>query len=123
MALLGEQSTMKLFGIKNCDTVKKARRWLDQHDVSYQFHDFRVDGLDEATIQNWLKTVSWEQLINKRGTTWRQLDDPRKEQLDQQAAIELMLAHPTLIKRPIIEAHQSVSIGFNESDFQARYAK
>jgi len=114
---------MKLFGIKNCDSVKKARRWLEQQQLSYQFHDFRINGLDETTVKQWLKTVSWEQLINKRGTTWRKLDDPRKERLDQQAAIELMLAHPTLIKRPVIEDESGVSIGFNESDFQARYAK
>ncbi len=113
---------MKLFGIKNCDTVKKAMRWLDQHQVSYQFHDFRKDGLDQPTIELWLNSVSWEQLLNKRGTTWRKLEDPRKDQLDQQAAIELMLSHPTLIKRPVIEDASGVSIGFNESDFQARYA-
>jgi arsenate reductase len=114
---------MKVFGIKNCDTVKKARRWLDEHQVSYQFHDFRKDGLDQLTVQQWLNSVSWEQLLNKRGTTWRQLDDPRKDQLDQQTAVELILAHPTLIKRPVIEDESGVSIGFNESDFQARYAK
>ncbi|WP_417548749.1 ArsC family reductase [Methylophaga sp.] len=113
---------MKLFGIKNCDTVKKAMRWLDQHQVSYQFHDFRKDGLDQPTIELWLNSVSWEQLLNKHGTTWRKLEDPRKDQLDQQAAIELMLSHPTLIKRPVIEDTSGVSIGFNESDFQARYA-
>jgi arsenate reductase len=114
---------MKLFGIKNCDTVKKAMRWLDQHQVSYQFHDFRKDGLDQLTIELWLNSVSWEQLLNKRGTTWRKLEDPRKDQLDQHAAIELMLSHPTLIKRPVIEDASGVLIGFNESDFQARYAK
>ncbi|MCB2428406.1 ArsC family reductase [Methylophaga pinxianii] len=114
---------MKLFGIKNCDTVKKARRWLDEHQVSYQFHDFRTDGLDQATIEQWLNYVSWEQLINKRGTTWRKLEDPRKDQLDISAAIELMVTHPTLIKRPVIEDKSGVSIGFNESDFQVRYAK
>ena len=95
---------MKLFGIKNCDTVKKAMRWLDQHQVPYQFHDFRKDGLDQPTIELWLNSVSWEQL-------------------NQQSAVELMLTHPTLIKRPVIEDASGVSIGFNESDFQARYAK
>lgn len=114
---------MKLFGIKNCDTVKKARRWLDDHQITYHFHDFRTDGLDQSILQQWLNYVSWEQLINKRGTTWRKLEDPRKDQLDQQSAIELMLSHPTLIKRPVIEDASGVSIGFNESDFQARYAK
>lgn len=114
---------MKLFGIKNCDTVKKAMRWLDQHQVSYQFHDFRKEGLDQPTIEQWLNAVSWEQLLNKRGTTWRKLEDPRKNELDQQSAVELMILHPTLIKRPVIEDASGVSIGFNESDFQARYAK
>ena len=121
--LSGETATMKLFGIKNCDTVKKARRWLDDHQIAYQFHDFRTDGLDPSTIQRWLNDVSWEQLMNKRGTTWRKLDDPRKDQLDTAAAIELMVAHPTLIKRPVIEDNSGVWVGFNESDFQARYAK
>src|SRR5690554_1940160 len=108
---------MKLFGIKNCDTVRKARRWLDGQQITYEFHDFRADGLDEATIQRWLQSVSWEQLLNKRGTTWRQLNDPRKDTLDQNAAIALMLAHPTLIKRPVIEDGHGVSVGFSEPDF------
>ncbi|MCX4188059.1 Spx/MgsR family RNA polymerase-binding regulatory protein, partial [Methylophaga sp. OBS4] len=82
---------MILFGIKNCDTVKKARRWLDENNVAYQFHDFRKEGLDQATIEGWLTSVSWETLLNKRGTTWRQLEDSRKEHLDQQTAIALML--------------------------------
>lgn len=114
---------MKLFGIKNCDTVRKARRWLDEQDITYQFHDLRADGLNDATIQRWLQSISWEQLLNKRGTTWRQLDDPRKENLDKGTAVALMLAHPTLIKRPVIEDKSGVSTGFNEADFQARYAK
>ena len=114
---------MKLFGIKNCDTVKKARRWLDEHQITYHFHDLRTDGLDQSIIQQWLNYVSWEQLLNKRGTAWRKLEDPRKDELDQQSAVELMLLHPTLIKRPVIEDASGVSIGFNESDFQARYAK
>lgn len=113
---------MKLFGIKNCDTVRKARRWFDGQDIAYQFHDFRADGLDEATIQRWLQSISWEQLLNKRGTTWRQLDDPRKDSLDKNTAIALMLAHPTLIKRPVIEDTAGVSTGFSESGFQERYA-
>ena len=114
---------MILFGIKNCDTVKKARRWLDKHDLPYQFHDFRVDGLKQDTIENWLQTVSWETLLNKRGTTWRKLDDPRKEQLDQATAVALMLEHPTLIKRPVLCHGQSCQVGFKEADYAALLGK
>jgi arsenate reductase len=108
---------MKLYGIKNCDTVKKARRWLDTNGVTYTFHDVRADGLDEATLRGWLDTVTWETLLNKRGTTWRQLDDPRKDHLTAVQAIELMLTHPTLIKRPVIETETQCTVGFNEQTY------
>lgn len=114
---------MILFGIKNCDTVKKARRWLDANGVVFQFHDFRIDGLDEATIKSWLQQVSWEVLINKRGTTWRKLDDPRKDQLDQTSAITLMLENPTLIKRPVLCDETSCKVGFKEADYAAYFGK
>ena len=114
---------MILYGIKNCDTVKKARRWLDANGVNFQFHNFRVDGLDQATVESWLETVSWETLLNKRGTTWRKLDDPRKEQLDQTIAIELMLANPTLIKRPVITNNSDCMVGFKEAEYTAYFGK
>jgi Spx/MgsR family transcriptional regulator len=106
-----------LYGIKNCDTVRKARRWLDANSVDFQFHDFRADGLDETTINTWLKTISWEILLNKRGTTWRKLEDPRKDQLDQATAIELILENPTLIKRPILIRGEKISVGFSETKY------
>ena len=112
---------MILYGIKNCDTVKKAKRWLDEHTVNYQFHDFRVDGLEQQTIESWLKTTDWQTLLNKRGTTWRKLDDPRKESLDQATAIALMLENPTLIKRPVISDKDECYVGFNEEEYQNRY--
>lgn len=112
---------MILYGIKNCDTVKKARRWLEANDIAFQFHDFRVDGLDEKTINHWLTSVSWELLLNKRGTTWRKLDDPRKEQLDQATAIELMLENPTLIKRPVLSDDSDCMVGFKEADYAAYF--
>ncbi|NQZ53014.1 MAG: ArsC family reductase [Piscirickettsiaceae bacterium] len=114
---------MVLYGIKNCDTVKKARRWCDTNGVDFDFHDFRVDGLDGATIQGWLESVSWEILLNKRGTTWRKLDDPRKEQLDQNIAVELMLANPTLIKRPVLSDNGSCMVGFKEADYATHFGK
>ena len=112
-----------LYGIKNCDTVKKARRWCEANDVDFQFHDFRVDGLDKATINRWLESVSWEVLLNKRSTTWKQLEDPRKEQLDQAIAVELMLENPTLIKRPVLCDNSSCMVGFKEADYAAKFAK
>lgn len=112
-----------LYGIKNCDTVKKARRWCESNNIDVQFHDFRVDGLDDATINNWLQYVSWEVLLNKRSTTWRQFEDPRKEQLNEAIAIELMLENPTFIKRPVLFDGTSCMVGFKEADYAAKFAK
>jgi len=114
---------MILYGIKNCDTVRKARRCLEANNVDFQFHDFRADGLDKETIDDWLKSVSWETLLNKRSTSWKQLDDVRKEQLDQSIAIELMLANPTLIKRPVFSDSSGCKVGFKEADYAAYFAK
>ena len=114
---------MVLYGIKNCDTVKKARRWLEANDVAFDFHDFRADGLDQATIESWLQTVSWEVLLNKRGTTWRKLDDPRKDDINEAIAIELMLSNPTLIKRPVVTANNDCMVGFKEADYTSYFGK
>ena len=114
---------MILYGIKNCDTVKKARRWLEANDVAYTFHDVRTDGFDTETISSWLAHVSWETLLNKRGTTWRKLDDPRKEALDETIAVELMLANPTLIKRPVVMDGSHCLVGFKEADYATYFGK
>ena len=114
---------MILYGIKNCDTVRKARRWCDANDIEITFHDFRADGLNEDTIQGWLNAVSWEALLNKRSTSWRQLDDPRKEQLNQANAIALMLDNPTLIKRPVLDDGTVCLVGFKEADYAAKFSK
>jgi len=114
---------MIVYGIKNCDTVKKARRWLEANDVAFDFHDFRADGLDKTTIASWLQKVSWEVLLNKRGTTWRKLEDPRKDNLDESVAVELMLANPTLIKRPVMTVNDDCIVGFKEADYAAYFGK
>jgi len=114
---------MILYGIKNCDTVRKARRWLEANHVDFHFHDFRTDGLDQTIITSWLESVSWEVLLNKRSTTWKQLDDPRKEQLNQSIAIELMLENPTLIKRPVLSDNSNCIVGFKEADYAAHFSK
>jgi arsenate reductase len=114
---------MILFGIKNCDTVKKACRWLEANDIAFEFHDFRKDGLEQSTIESWLETVSWEVLLNKRGTTWRKLEDPRKDSLTQNIAVELMLANPTLIKRPVVSVNNDCLVGFKEADYANYFGK
>ncbi|MCV6605830.1 MAG: ArsC family reductase, partial [Porticoccaceae bacterium] len=92
-----------LYGIKNCDTVKKARRWLDENDISHHFHDFRVDGLETEQVARWAQQVGWEVLVNKRSTTWKQLDQARRDTMDGSSSISAMVEHPTLIKRPVLE--------------------
>ena len=114
---------MVLYGIKNCDTVKKARRWLEANDVAFTFHDVRANGLDKATVEAWLQKVSWEILLNKRGTTWRKLDDPRKDNINEANAIELMLENPTLIKRPVVTVNDDCMVGFKEADYAAYFGK
>ncbi len=107
-----------LYGIKNCDTVRKACKWLDAHEVEYQFHDLRKEGVSEALIRSWADEVAWEQLLNRRSLTWRKLSDEEKSDLNPSKAIKLMTAHPTLIKRPVVESGRAVIVGFNEATYQ-----
>ena len=107
-----------LYGIKNCDTVKKARAWLAEHDVAYRFHDLRVDGIDVARLKGWVKAAGWETLLNTRGTTWRQLHEVDRQGINATHAIALMLAHPTLINRPVLEVGASVTVGFKASIYE-----
>ncbi|HKK05190.1 MAG TPA: ArsC family reductase [Gammaproteobacteria bacterium] len=112
-----------LFGIKNCDTVKKARRWLDDHGVDYRFHDFRADGLTKTQLKRWIAAVGWETLLNRRGTTWRKLPESEREGITAAGAERLMLDEPTLIKRPVVEAGDVVLVGFDEEDYRGRFKK
>lgn len=107
-----------IYGIKNCDTVRKARKWLDEHNIDYQFHDFRTDGLTKKDLLGWVKAVGWEVLVNKRGTTWRQLAEKARHSVDERRAIDLMLAHPTLIKRPVLVRGKHVQVGFSAADYK-----
>ena len=113
---------MILYGISNCDTVKKARRWLDEHGVAYRFHDVRKDGLDAARLQGWIDALGWERLLNKAGTTFRKLLDAQKEGLDAAAAKALMLEQPAMIRRPVVDAAGVVSVGFSADEWKARFA-
>ncbi len=109
---------MTLYGIKNCDTVKKARRWLDDNKQQYQFHDFRVDGLDSKKLSSWLTQVDKLELLNRRSTSWRQLDENDKADLSENNIKKLLLANATLIKRPVLEFDKKVHIGFSDKNYQ-----
>jgi Spx/MgsR family transcriptional regulator len=111
-----------LYGIKNCDTVKKARSWLDTHKVDYQFHDFRSDGLSETKVKTWLKTLGLETLVNKRSTTWKELDDATKAAFSDSTAVPIIVANPTLIKRPVLETTSETRVGFNAADYQTLFS-
>ncbi|WP_077147487.1 ArsC family reductase [Sphingopyxis sp. KK2] len=113
---------LTLYGIPNCDTVKKARTWLDAAGIAYRFHDFRKDGLDPAKLQGWIDAIGWERLLNKAGTTFRKLPDADKAGLDAGKAKALMLDQPAMIKRPVVEAGDAVSVGFSAADWQTRFA-
>jgi arsenate reductase len=107
-----------LYGIKNCDAVKKARKWLDTNTIAYQFHDFRSDGLNTKLLTRLEARLGWENMLNRRSTSWRQLDDQQKDNLSLDRAIALMLETPTLIKRPVLDTGEQILIGFNQDDYQ-----
>ena len=104
--------TTILYGIKNCDTMKRARQWLDSHGVAYQFHDYQRSGLEPDRLARWCAAVGWEVLLNRGGTTFRKLDETRKAPLDEHKAIQLMLEQPSMIKRPVLEHAGGLLVGF-----------
>lgn len=104
---------MTLYGIPNCDTIKKARAWLDAAGLSYTFHDYKKEGVDEARLGDWIEREGWEKLLNRAGTTFRKLPDADKQGLDPARAKALMLANPSAIKRPVLEAGDRLLIGFS----------
>ncbi len=110
---------LTLYGIKNCDTVRKARNWLEEHDVAYVFHDYRLAGVSAPMLQAWVAQVGWEKLLNKAGTTFRKLPDSDKTDLTEKRAVALMLAQPTLIKRPVLETPQGLLVGFKPDHYAA----
>lgn len=112
-----------LYGIKNCDSVKKARRWLEAQGLEYRFHDLRLDGLDPEVLERWVERLGWERLLNRRGATWRRLDESRRRDLDEAKAVALMLEAPTLIKRPVIDTGAELLVGFDAQTYQQRLAR
>ena len=116
-------SNVTLYGIKNCDTVRKARRWLDDHNISYDFHDFRADGLTKTRVNQWLGDIDQEVLVNRRGTTWRKLSDQQKSVSTKAAIVDLLVEQPAIIKRPVLDNSGKLHVGFKEADYQTLFGK
>lgn len=106
-----------LYGIKNCDTVKKARKWLDDNNITHRFHDVRADGLNQGMLGHWIDASGWETVLNKRGTTWRKLDPTIQENVSADNVSELLLEHPAMIKRPVLDVSGEITIGFKADSY------
>lgn len=115
--------TVTLYGIPNCDTVKKARNWLADAGVDYMFHDYKKAGIDEASLRRWAGEAGWEKLLNKAGTTFRKLPDADKAEIDADKAVALMLAHPSMIKRPVVEGAGGLLVGFKPDLYAAAFGQ
>jgi arsenate reductase (glutaredoxin) len=107
-----------IYGIKNCDTMKKARAWLDKRGVAYAFHDYKTEGIEKAQLEHWSKAAGWETLLNKAGTTFRKLPDRDKEGITEKKAIALMLAQPSMIKRPVLDVGGKLTVGFKPEIYE-----
>lgn len=115
---------MKLYGISNCDTVKKARAWLDTHGIAYEFHDYRKQGVDPALLVNWMKAVGWQEVVNRKGITWRKLSDTEKAAVtDEASAIALLLKKPSAIRRPAFEYQGKLVLGFDPQVYAEVFGK
>ena len=113
--------TITIYGIKACDTMKKARTWLDEHGVAYDFHDYKALGIDRARLERWVGEVGWETVLNRSGTTFRKLPDADKNGLDAEKAIGLMIAQPSMIKRPVLDLGDRLLVGFKPDLYQAAF--
>jgi len=107
-----------MYGIPNCDTIKKARAWLSDHNVEFEFHDYRKHGLDEELLQSMVAALGWEAILNRRGTTWRALPNTIKDRIDLESAISVMLDNPAIIKRPILAKGEQLHLGFSAAQYQ-----
>ena len=112
--------TITLYGIRNCDTVKKARAWLDAEGVAHGLHDYKVAGADEARLRTWVARLGWEKLLNRSGTTFRKLPEADKAGIDADKAVALMLAQPSMIKRPVVEAGEALLVGFDPAEWRTK---
>ncbi|OQW58572.1 MAG: arsenate reductase [Proteobacteria bacterium HN_bin10] len=109
---MAKSKQITIYGIKNRDTMKKARAWLDDHGVAYAFHDYKAEGIDKASLERWAKEVGWDVLLNRAGTTFRKLPEKDRENVNEKKAIALMLAQPSMIKRPVLDVGGKLVVGF-----------
>jgi Spx/MgsR family transcriptional regulator len=109
---------IRIYGIPNCDTMKKARRWLEANGVDYEFHDYKQSGVPADRLKQWVNKAGWETLLNRRGATWRKLDEAVRDNIDKTSAITVMLAHPSSIKRPVLESSELLLVGFDEAEYR-----
>jgi arsenate reductase len=112
-----------IYGIKNCDTMKKARTWLDGKGVAYDFHDYKASGIERERLAAWAGKVGWEFLLNRAGTTFRKLPDPDKQGLDENKALALMVAQPSMIKRPVLDMGGKLLVGFKPDQYEAAFSR
>jgi arsenate reductase len=115
--------TPTIYGIKNCDTMKKARAWLDANGIAYRFHDYKVSGIEQGRLEQWAATVGWEALLNRAGTTFRKLGEADKQGLTEANAITLMMAQSAMIKRPVLEAAGRILVGFKPEIYRSTFIR
>ena len=115
---MGSKRAVTLYGIKNCDTMKKARAWLDAKGVAYTFHDYKAEGIDIARLESWTRSVGWEALLNRAGTTFRKLPETERIDLDERKALALMLDQPSMIKRPVLDLDGRLIVGFKAEQYE-----
>jgi len=118
---MAKSKQITIYGIKNCDTMKKARVWLDEHGVDYVFHDYKAEGIDKASLERWAKEVGWEVLLNRAGTTFRKLPDAQREGVTEKKAIALMLDQPSMIKRPVLDVGGKLIVGFKPEVYAQQF--
>ncbi len=114
--------TITIYGIKNCDTMKKARAWLDGHGVAYGFHDYKAAGIERGRLEGWITKVGWESLLNRAGTTFRKLPDKDKEGLSEKKAVALMIDQPSMIKRPVLDVGGKILVGFKPDQYAETFS-
>lgn len=114
--------SVTIYGLATCDTTRAARKWLDAKGVAYAFHDVREDGLTKSLVEGWVKQLGWEKVLNKASTTWRELPEKDKTGVDEKKAVALLLAHPTLVKRPVLDRGGALSLGFKPAAYEGLFA-
>jgi Spx/MgsR family transcriptional regulator len=118
---MAKGKAVTIYGIKNCDTMKKARAWLDQHDVTCQFHDYKSAGIERGLLEGWAQAIGWEVLLNRAGTTFRALPEKDKQALSEKKAIALMVAQPSMIKRPVLDVGGKLVVGFKPQEYERTF--